>query len=102
MKVVNTYFMRKHRHQHQMALSVSRGRKYTTCIFMEYPLHVERVVNSEADKFTELEQHGQMKKLPTPDRQVKQVIKILQRMAMLSYKHKSAMPKNLKAVLWQT
>ena len=49
MKVVNTYFMRKHRHQHQLALVVSRGRKYTTCIFLEYPLHVEKVVNSEAD-----------------------------------------------------
>jgi hypothetical protein len=67
---------------------------------MEYPLHVERVVNSEADKFTELEQHGQMKKLPTPDRQVKQVIKILQRMALLSYKNKSVMPKNLKTILF--
>jgi hypothetical protein len=100
MKVVNTYFMRKHRYQHQMALAVSRGRKFTTCIFMEYPLHVERVVNSEADKFTELEQHGQMKKLPTPDRQVKQVIKILQRMALLSYKNKSVMPKNLKTILF--
>jgi hypothetical protein len=100
MKVVNTYFMRKHRYQHQMALAVNRGRKFTTCIFMEYPLHVERVVNSEADKFTELEQHGQMKKLPTPDRQVKQVIKILQRMAMLSYKNKSVMPKNLKQILF--
>jgi hypothetical protein len=83
-----------------MALAVSRGRKFTTCIFMEYPLHVERVVNSEADKFTELEQHGQMKKLPTPDRQVKQVIKILQRMALLSYKNKSVMPKNLKTILF--
>jgi len=100
MKVVNTYFIRKHRHQHQMALAVSRGRKFTTCIFMEYPLHVERVVNSEADKFTELEQHGQMKKLPTPDRQVKQVIKILQIMALLYYKNKIVMPKNLKTILF--
>ena len=41
-----------------------------------------------------------IKRLPTQDRQVKKVIKILQRMAMLSYKKKSAMPKNLKAVLW--
>ena len=100
MRVVNTYFMRKHRHQHQLALVVKRGRKYTTCIFLEYPLHVERVVNSEADKFTELKQHQQMKRLPTQDRQVKKVIKRLQEMAMLSYKKKSAMPKNLKAVLW--
>ena len=94
MKVVNTYFMRKHRHQHQLALVVSRGRKYTTCIFLEYPLHIEKVVNSEADKFTELQQYI------NKDRQVKKVIKVLQRMALLSYKKKSAMPKNLKAVLW--
>ena len=100
MRVVNTYFMRKHRQQHQLALLVSRGRKYTTCIFMEYPLHIEKVVNSEADQFTELKQHQQMKRLPTQDRQVKKVIKRLQEMAMLSYKKKSAMPKNLKAVLW--
>ena len=101
MKVVNTYFMRKHRQQHQLALVVSRGRKYTTCLFMEHPLHLERVVNSEADQFTELKQHQQMKRLPTQDRQVKKAIKILQRMALLSYKKKSAMPKNLKAVLWE-
>ena len=102
MKVVNTYFMRKHRHQHQLALVVSRGRKYTTCIFLEYPLHIERVVNSEADKFTVIDQSQQMKKLPSQERQVKQTIKMLQEMAMKSYKKKSAMPKNLKAVLWQT
>ena len=100
MKVVNTYFMRKHRQQHQLALVVSRGRKYTTCIFLEYPLHVEKVVNSEADKFTVIDQSQQTKRLPTQDRQVKKVIKRLQEMALLSYKKKSAMPKNLRAVLW--
>ena len=100
MKVVNTHFMRKHRYQQRLALVVNRGRKWTTCIFMEYPPHIEKVVNSEADKFTELQQHQQMKRLPTQDRQVKKVIKRLQEMAMLSYKKKSAMPKNLKAVLW--
>ena len=94
MRVVNTYFMRKHRQQHQLALLVKRGRKFSTCIFLEYPLHVEKVVNSEADKFTELQQYI------NKDRQVKKVIKVLQRMALLSYKKKSAMPKNLKAVLW--
>ena len=102
MRVVNTYFMRKHRQQHQLALVVSRGRKYTTCIFMEYPLHIEKVVNSEADKFTVIDQSQQMKKLPSQERQVKKAIKILQRMALLSYKKKSAMPKNLRTVLWQT
>ena len=101
MRVVNTYFMRKHRHQHQLALVVSRGgRKYTTCIFLEYPLHIEKVVNSEADQFTELKQHQQMKRLPTKETQVKQTIKRLQRMALLSYKKKSAMPKNLKTILF--
>jgi len=100
MRVVNTYFMRKHRQQHQLALVVSRGRKYTTCIFMEYPLHIEKVVNSEADQFTELKQHQQMKRLPTKERQVKKVIKRLQEMALLSYKKKSAMPKNLKTILF--
>ena len=94
MKVVNTYFMRKHRQQHQLALVVSRGRKYTTCIFMEYPLHIEKVVNSEADQFTELQQYI------NKDRQVKKVIKRLQEMALLSYKKKSAMPKNLKTILF--
>ena len=102
MRVVNTHFMRKHRYQHRCALVVNRGRKWTTCIFMEYPPHIEKVVNSEADKFTELKQHQQMKRLPTQDRQVKKVIKRLQEMALLSYKKKSAMPKNLKAVLWHT
>ena len=102
MRVVNTYFMSKHRHQHQLALVLNRGRKYTTCLFMEHPLHLERVVNSEADQFTELKQHQQMKKLPSQERQVKQTIKMLQEMAMKSYKKKSAKPKNLKAVLWQT
>ena len=100
MRVVNTYFMRKHRQQHQLALVVSRGHKYTTCIFMEYPLHIEKVVNSEADQFTELKQHQQMKRLPTKERQVKKVIKRLQEMALLSYKKKSAMPKNLKTILF--
>ena len=100
MRVVNTYFMRKHRHQHQLALVVNRGRKYTTCIFMEYPLHIEKVVNSEADQFTELKQHQQMKRLPTQDIQIRKVIKRLQEMALLFYKKKSAMPKNLKAVLF--
>ena len=94
MRVVNTYFMRKHRHQHQLALVVNRGRKYTTCIFMEYPLHIEKVVNSEADQFTELQQYI------NKDRQVKKVIKRLQEMALLSYKKKSAMPKNLKTILF--
>ena len=46
------------------------------------------------------QQHQQRTRLPTQDRQVTKVIKILQRMAMLSYKKKSAMPKNLKVVLW--
>ena len=100
MKVVNTYFMRKHRHQHQLALLCKRGHKYTTCIFMEYPLHIEKVVNSEADKFTVIDQSQQMKRLPTQERQVKILIKMLQEMAMKSYKKKSAMPKNLKAVLF--
>ena len=100
MKVVNTYFMRKHRQQHQLALVVSRGRKYTTCIFMEYPLHIEKVVNSEADKFTVIDQSQQTKRLPTQDRQVKILIKMLQEMAMKSYKKKSAMPKNLKQIIF--
>ena len=102
MRVVNTYFMRKHRQQHQLALVVSRGHKFSTCIFLEYPLHIEKVVNSEADQFTEIKQSQQMKKLPSQKTQVKQTIKMLQEMAMKSYKKKSAMPKNLKAVLWQT
>ena len=100
MKVVNTHFMRRRRCQHRLALVVNRGRKWTTCIFMEYPPHVEKVANSEADKFTELKQHQQTKRVPTQDRQVKKVIKKLQEMAKKSYKKKSAMPKNLKAVLW--
>ena len=100
MRVVNTHFMRKHRYQQRLALVVNRGRKWTTCIFMEYPPHIEKVVNSEADKFTVIDQSQQMKKLPSQERQVKQTIKMLQEMAMKSYKKKSAMPKNLKAVLW--
>ena len=42
-----------------------------------------------------------MRKLPSQERQVKEMIKCLQEWAMKSYKKKSAMPKNLKAVLWQ-
>lgn len=99
MKVVNTHYMRKHRCQQRLALVVNRGRKWTTCIFMEYPPHVEKVANSEADRFTELKQYQQTKRLPTQDRQVKKFIKRLREMAMKSYKKKSAMPKNLKAVL---
>lgn len=99
MKVVNTHYMRRHRYEQRLALVVNRGRKWTTCIFMEYPPHVEKVANSEADEFTELKQHQQTKRLPTQDRQVKKFIKRLQKMAMKSYKKKSAMPKNLKAVL---
>ena len=100
MRVVNTHFMRKHRYQQRLALVVNRGRKWTTCIFMEYPPHIEKVVNSEADQFTEIKQSQQMRKLPSQERQVKEMIKCLQEWAMKSYKKKSAMPKNLKAVLW--
>ena len=51
MRVVKTYYMRKHRYQHSLALMVKRGHKWTTCIFLEYPLTIEKVLNRDADQF---------------------------------------------------
>ena len=98
MRVVKTYYMRKHRYQHSLALMVTRGHKWTTCIFLEYPLTIEKVLNRDADQFKDA-YHSIIPDDPQVSK-VARALRLLQRMAFITYKKKSAMPKNLKEIIF--
>ena len=91
MKAVNTHFMRKNgRQQHRMALIINEGRKWTHVVFVEYPVQVEKVLNTEAKSFIHL---------PKQDRKL---FRQMQLMAKTWYGRKSNAPKNIQSALWRT
>ncbi len=90
MIAVNTHFMRKNgRQQHRMAMVYKQGRKWSHVVFVEYPVHVEKVLNKDAEQF-----------VAYPSSVTKNLHKKLKHMCWLWYGRKHNAPKNLQQFIW--
>tara|TARA_R100000541_G_scaffold2188_1_gene8444 strand:- start:487 stop:759 length:273 start_codon:yes stop_codon:yes gene_type:complete len=88
MKSVKTHFMRKNgMYQHRLALITKQGNKWTHLIFIDYPIHVERVPNKVAEDFVEY-------------KDTRGTVRQLQHMAKIWFGRKSNAPKNVQSALW--
>jgi len=88
MQIVKTFLHRKESCEHRHALVIERGRKWTQCIFVQYPIRIEKIENKLADEFIPI------------NYSIRAAKKILRDMAIVFYGSRANTPKSIKRVLF--